>query len=160
MDRYSALQRYKDIVTLFHVRSNVRDLRPASVARRARRRPCGWLTLDAPTLLKNYHTTKEIKIGISAEIITELAFALAVWKRWLGLYELLWGVEPHYIWRSWCCLTAAARLGATRGLVPNPSRLSGPAAPIVLVETRSKEIENRGVYNSRKSFTCFCSVSH
>ena len=69
MDRYAALQKYQDIVTCPHVRSNVRDQRPASAAKRARRRPCGWLALDESTLLKKYHTTKEIKIGISTEIM-------------------------------------------------------------------------------------------
>ncbi len=29
--------------------------------------------------------------------LIELAFALAVWGRWFDRYELLWGVEPHYI---------------------------------------------------------------
>ncbi len=31
----------------------------------------------------------------SADDMNELAFALAVWGRWLERYELLWEVNPH-----------------------------------------------------------------
>jgi hypothetical protein len=47
MDRYAEVQKYQVITTCSYVRSNARDRRPASAARSARRRPCGWLALDA-----------------------------------------------------------------------------------------------------------------
>ena len=72
MDRCAGLQKYQDIITCFYVRSTARDRRPASAAKSARRRPCGWLALNVFTLRKNYLTTKGIKIGISIEITTEL----------------------------------------------------------------------------------------
>jgi hypothetical protein len=57
-------QKYKNI--LFRDRSN-----PASAARSARSRPCGWLVLDAPIQMKKYHIMKGIKIGIFIEIIID-----------------------------------------------------------------------------------------
>ena len=72
MDRYAGLQKYQVIITGSYVRSNARDRRPASAAKGARRGPRGWLALNVYTLLKDYLTTKGIKIGISIEITTEL----------------------------------------------------------------------------------------
>jgi hypothetical protein len=71
MDSYAALQKYQDIVACFYVRSNALDRRSASAAKGARRGPCGWLALNVYTLLKNYLTTRGIKLGISIEITTE-----------------------------------------------------------------------------------------
>ncbi len=66
MDHCAAPQKYKEI--LLHVRFNVRDRRPASAAKGARSRTCGWLALDASILMKNYHTMRGTRIGISIEI--------------------------------------------------------------------------------------------
>jgi hypothetical protein len=44
MDCCAGLQKYQVITTCSYVRSNARDRRPASAARSARKRPCGWLS--------------------------------------------------------------------------------------------------------------------